>query len=39
VNRALSTGEYFGETKQRLEKAKSRTDETVRDFGFTKFCG
>jgi poly-gamma-glutamate synthesis protein (capsule biosynthesis protein) len=38
VNRALSTGEYFGETKQRLEKAKSRTDETVRDFGFTQFC-
>jgi poly-gamma-glutamate capsule biosynthesis protein CapA/YwtB (metallophosphatase superfamily) len=38
VNKALATGEYLGETKQRLEKAKSRTDETVRDLGFTKFC-
>ncbi len=38
VNRALSTGEYLGETKQRLEKAKSRTDETVRALGFTQFC-
>jgi poly-gamma-glutamate capsule biosynthesis protein CapA/YwtB (metallophosphatase superfamily) len=38
VNKALLSGEYFGETKQRLEKAKSRTDETVRDLGFTKFC-
>ena len=38
VNKALSTGEYLGETKQRLEKAKSRTDETVRSLGFTKFC-
>jgi poly-gamma-glutamate synthesis protein (capsule biosynthesis protein) len=38
VNKALATGEYFGETMQRLEKAKSRTDETVRDLGFTKFC-
>jgi poly-gamma-glutamate synthesis protein (capsule biosynthesis protein) len=38
VNKALSTGEYLGETKQRLEKAKSRTDKTVRDLGFTQFC-
>lgn len=38
VNKALSTGEYLGETKQRLEKAKSRTDETVRSLGFTNFC-
>jgi poly-gamma-glutamate synthesis protein (capsule biosynthesis protein) len=38
VNKALSTGEYFGETMQRLEKAKSSTDETVRALGFTKFC-
>jgi poly-gamma-glutamate capsule biosynthesis protein CapA/YwtB (metallophosphatase superfamily) len=38
VNRALTTGEYLGETKQRLEKAKSRTDETVRSLGFSKFC-
>lgn len=38
VNKALSTGEYLGETKKRLEKAKSRTDKTVRDLGFTKFC-
>jgi poly-gamma-glutamate synthesis protein (capsule biosynthesis protein) len=38
VNKALSTGEYLGETKQRLEKAKSRTDKTVRSLGFTKFC-
>jgi poly-gamma-glutamate synthesis protein (capsule biosynthesis protein) len=38
VNKALSTGEYLGETKNRLEKAKARTDETVRALGFTKFC-
>lgn len=38
VNKALSTGEYLGETKKRLELAKSRTDETVRSLGFTKFC-
>ena len=38
VNRALATGEYFGETKKRLEQAKARTDETVRALGFTKFC-
>jgi poly-gamma-glutamate synthesis protein (capsule biosynthesis protein) len=38
VNKALSTGEYLGETKQRLEKAKSRTDESVRSLGFTQFC-
>lgn len=38
LNKALATGDYLGETKQRLEKAKSRTDETVRDLGFTKFC-
>jgi poly-gamma-glutamate synthesis protein (capsule biosynthesis protein) len=38
VNKALSTGEYLGETKIRLEKAKARTDETVRALGFTKFC-
>jgi poly-gamma-glutamate capsule biosynthesis protein CapA/YwtB (metallophosphatase superfamily) len=38
VNKALSTGEYLGETKQRLEKAKSRTDKTVRSLGFSKFC-
>jgi poly-gamma-glutamate synthesis protein (capsule biosynthesis protein) len=38
VNKALSTGEYLGETKQRLELAKSRTDESVRSLGFTKFC-
>jgi poly-gamma-glutamate synthesis protein (capsule biosynthesis protein) len=38
VSKALSSGEYLGETKQRLEEAKSRTDETVRDLGFTKFC-
>jgi poly-gamma-glutamate synthesis protein (capsule biosynthesis protein) len=38
VNKALSTGEYLGETKQRLEKAKSRTDKTVRSLGFTNFC-
>jgi len=38
VNKALSTGEYLGETKKRLELAKTRTDETVRSLGFTKFC-
>lgn len=38
VNKALASGEYLGETKQRLEEAKSRTDETVRALGFTKFC-
>lgn len=38
VNKALATGEYLGETKQRLEEAKSRTDETVRSLGFTKIC-
>jgi poly-gamma-glutamate synthesis protein (capsule biosynthesis protein) len=38
VNKALANGEYFGETKQRLEEAKSRTDTTVRSLGFTKFC-
>lgn len=38
VNKALSTGEYLGETKKRLELAKSRTDETVQSLGFTKFC-
>jgi poly-gamma-glutamate synthesis protein (capsule biosynthesis protein) len=38
VNKALLSGEYFGETKQRLELAKTRTDETVRALGFTKFC-
>lgn len=38
VNKALSTGEYLGETKKRLELAKSRTDETVRSLGFTNFC-
>jgi poly-gamma-glutamate synthesis protein (capsule biosynthesis protein) len=38
VNKALSTGEYLGETKDRLEKAKARTDETVRALGFTQFC-
>jgi poly-gamma-glutamate capsule biosynthesis protein CapA/YwtB (metallophosphatase superfamily) len=38
VNKALSTGEYLGETKNRLEKAKARTDETVRALGFTQFC-
>jgi poly-gamma-glutamate synthesis protein (capsule biosynthesis protein) len=38
VNKALSTGEYLGETKKRLEFAKSRTDETVRALGFNKFC-
>ena len=38
VNKALQTGEYFGETKNRLEKAKARTDETVRALGFTQFC-
>jgi poly-gamma-glutamate synthesis protein (capsule biosynthesis protein) len=38
VNKALLSGEYFGETKQRLELAKTRTDETVRDLGFSKFC-
>lgn len=38
VNEALATGEYFGETKKRLEQAKARTDETVRALGFTKFC-
>ena len=38
VNKALQTGEYFGETKKRLEKAKARTDETVRALGFTQFC-
>jgi len=38
INKALSTGEYLGETKQRLELAKSRTDESVRSLGFTKFC-
>ena len=38
VNKALQTGEYFGETKIRLEQAKVRTDETVRALGFTQFC-
>lgn len=38
VNKALATGEYFGETKKRLEQAKVRTDETVRALGFTQFC-
>ena len=38
VNKALATGEYFGETKNRLEQAKVRTDETVRALGFTQFC-
>lgn len=38
VNKALKTGQYFGETKKRLEQAKARTDETVRALGFTKFC-
>ena len=38
VNKALRTGEYFGETKKRLEQAKVRTDETVRALGFTQFC-
>jgi len=38
VNKALATGEYLGETKQRLEQAKSRTDKTSRALGFTKFC-
>jgi poly-gamma-glutamate synthesis protein (capsule biosynthesis protein) len=38
VNKALATGEYLGETKQRLEEAKSRTDKTFRALGFTKFC-
>ena len=38
VNKALQSGEYFGETKERLEQAKVRTDETVRALGFTKFC-
>lgn len=38
VNKALATGEYLGETKQRLEKAKTRTDETIRALGFTQFC-
>ena len=38
VNKALQTGEYFGETKNRLEKAKARTDETVRALSFTQFC-
>ena len=38
VNKALETGEYYGETKKRLEQAKSRSDETVRALGFTKFC-
>ncbi len=38
VNKALATGEYFGETKKRLEQAKARSDETVRALGFTKFC-
>jgi poly-gamma-glutamate synthesis protein (capsule biosynthesis protein) len=38
VNKALLSGEYFGETKQRLELAKTRTDETVRALGFTQFC-
>ena len=38
VNKALATGEYLGETKKRLELAKSRTDKTVRSLAFTKFC-
>jgi len=38
VNKALATGEYLGETKKRLELAKTRTDNTVRALGFTKFC-
>ena len=38
VNKALATGEYYGETKKRLEAAKSRSDKTVRSLGFTKFC-
>jgi poly-gamma-glutamate synthesis protein (capsule biosynthesis protein) len=38
VNKALETGEYYGETKKRLQQAKARSDETVRALGFTKFC-
>jgi poly-gamma-glutamate synthesis protein (capsule biosynthesis protein) len=38
VNKALETGEYYGESKKRLEQAKARSDETVRALGFTKFC-
>lgn len=38
VNKALATGEYYGESKKRLEQAKARSDETVRALGFTKFC-
>lgn len=38
VNKALQAGEYFGETKSRLEQAKVRTDKTVRALGFTQFC-
>ena len=38
VNKALETGEYYGESKKRLEQAKTRSDETVRALGFTKFC-
>ena len=38
VNKALATGKYYGETKKRLEAAKSRSDKTVRSLGFTKFC-
>jgi poly-gamma-glutamate synthesis protein (capsule biosynthesis protein) len=38
VDKALATGDYLGETKKRLEQAKTRTDETVRSLGFTKFC-
>jgi poly-gamma-glutamate capsule biosynthesis protein CapA/YwtB (metallophosphatase superfamily) len=38
VDKALATGEYLGETKKRLELAKSRTDKTVRSLAFTKFC-
>jgi poly-gamma-glutamate synthesis protein (capsule biosynthesis protein) len=38
VNKALATGEFLGETKKRLEQAKTRTDETIRSLGFTQFC-
>lgn len=38
VNKALATGEYLGETKERLELAKSRTDKAVRSLGVTQFC-
>jgi poly-gamma-glutamate capsule biosynthesis protein CapA/YwtB (metallophosphatase superfamily) len=38
VNKALSTGEYFGETKKRLKTTKKRTDKTVSTLGFNNFC-